>query len=144
MQGTTEILQQCCQLLLHSANCLAAQRVSAQLEPAPSVSRTQEALTEGTTTTASTLEKHSLSSSQQPAILSCITVSIALPLTSVRRGSSDTGTSPLMCSVQCVLPYAHTHLNHLGITETHKTKGLSPRENEILAPLFSLPLYLQF
>lgn len=29
VQGTTEILEQCCQLLLHSANCLALQRLSA-------------------------------------------------------------------------------------------------------------------
>lgn len=63
-----QIPEQHCQLLLHTANCLAVQRLSA---PVPFVSRTQGALTEGTTTTASALEKHSLSTTQQPAILYC-------------------------------------------------------------------------
>lgn len=72
-----------------------------QLEPAPPGSRTQEALTEGTTTTAPALQKRTLSSSQEPAILHCITVSIALTFTSGRRGSSVTGTSRAVLSAVC-------------------------------------------
>lgn len=93
LSRTTQILKQCSQLVPHSL-CLAVQRLRAAVR-----TRTQGTLMEGTTTTASALEKHSLSTSQQLPILYCSTVSL--------RGSSDTGTSPVVLSAECASICTH-------------------------------------